>query len=53
MFWLSVVIAFISAVVVVLGILHDDSGPDKGAAGAGIAIVGVIGLFVGTLIGTL
>jgi hypothetical protein len=53
MFWLSVAVAFISAVVIVLGLLHDDSGPDKGATGAGIAIVGIIGLFVGAFIGTL
>ena len=53
MFWLSVVVAFISAVVVVLGMLHDDSGPNKGAAGAGIAAVGIVGLFVGVFIGTL
>jgi len=53
MFWLSVVVAFISAVVLVLGMLHDDSGPDKGAAGAGIAIVGIVGLFFGAFLGTL
>ncbi|MFT6564617.1 MAG: hypothetical protein ACJAY5_001376 [Actinomycetes bacterium] len=53
MFWLSIVVAFISAVVVVLGMLHDDSGPNKGAAGAGISAIGVVGLFAGVYLGSL
>ncbi len=53
MFWLSVVVAFISAVILVLGMLHDDSGPNKGAAAAGIAAVGIIGLFFGAYLGSI
>jgi hypothetical protein len=53
MFWLSVVVAFISAMLVVAGILRDDSGPNRGKAGASIAVVGFVGLFASAYLGTL
>lgn len=43
---LGPIVAFIAALVAVAGILKDDSGPNNGGAGAGLAAVGVVGLFL-------
>ncbi len=50
---LSIIVAFIAALVVLYGILKDDSGPGNGRAGAGFAAIGIVGLFISAFIGSL
>lgn len=50
---LSIIVAFVAALVALYGILRDDSGPGNGGAAVGIAIVGIAGLFLSEVIGSL
>lgn len=50
---LSIIVAFIAALIALYGILTDDSGPGNGGKGAGIAVVGIVGLFASVFIGSL
>lgn len=49
----SIIVAFIAALVVLYGILRDDAGPGNGKAAVGIAVLGIIGLFLSEVIGSL
>lgn len=50
---LSIIIAFIAALVVVAGILRDDKGPGNQNAAIGLAVVGIVGLFLSEVVGSL
>ena len=50
---LSIIVAFIAALVVVAGILRDDKGPGNSGAAIGLAVVGIVGLFLSEFIGSL
>ena len=50
---LSIIVAFIAALVVVAGFLRDDKGPGNSGAAIGLAVVGIVGLFLSEFIGSL
>jgi hypothetical protein len=50
---LSIIVAFISALVLLFAILRDDSGPGNGRTASGIAVIGIAGLFVSVFVGSL
>lgn len=49
----SIIVAFVSALIVLFAILRDDSGPGNGHTASGIAVIGIIGLFASVFVGSL
>jgi len=50
---LSIIIAFVAALLALYGIITDDSGAGNGGKGAGIAAIGIVGLFASVFVGSL